>query len=180
MTISRRGAIAGLAVAPLLQQAANAQGAAFPSRPLTLIVPFPAGGPADIFGRYLAQGMTANLKQQVVVENKSGAAGVTGMDVVAKATDAHTMGIYSASAGAIMQSLMDKMPYRPGIDLAGDGLKDDLPIYNAGRTFSLKVHDFLHPHSFRQAGDRGDIGRGVGLVHATLQNRRAFAPCLPQ
>ncbi|MEI6204414.1 MAG: tripartite tricarboxylate transporter substrate-binding protein [Enhydrobacter sp.] len=118
MTISRRGTLAGLAAAPFVQRAAQAQGAAFPSRPLTLIVPFPAGGPADIFGRYLAQGMTANLKQQVVVENKSGAAGVTGMDVVAKASDAHTMGIYSASAGAIMQSLMDKMPYRPGIDLA--------------------------------------------------------------
>jgi tripartite-type tricarboxylate transporter receptor subunit TctC len=118
MTISRRGAIAGLAAAPFLQRAATAQSGGFPSHPLTLIVPFPAGGPADIFGRFLAQGMTASLKQQVVVENKSGAAGVTGMDYVAKASDAHVMGIYSASAGAIMQSLMDKMPYRPGIDLA--------------------------------------------------------------
>ncbi len=118
MKITRRGAIAGLAAAPFVHAAAaRAQSGPFPSHPLTLIVPFPAGGPADIFGRYLAQGMTANLKQQVVVENKSGAAGVTGMDVVAKASDAHTMGIYSASAGAIMQSLMDKMPYRPGIDL---------------------------------------------------------------
>jgi tripartite-type tricarboxylate transporter receptor subunit TctC len=118
MTISRRGALAGLAVAPFVQSAVHAQSGPFPNHPLTLIVPFPAGGPADIFGRYLAQGMTANLKQQVIVENKSGAAGVTGMDFVAKAVDAHTMGIYSASAGAIMQSLMDKMPYRPNVDLA--------------------------------------------------------------
>ena len=118
MTLSRRGAIAGLAAAPFLRGTANAQPGGFPSHPLTLVVPFPAGGPADIFGRYLAQGMSANLKQQVVVENKSGAAGVTGMDYVAKASDAHIMGIMSASAGAIMQSLMDKMPYRPGIDLA--------------------------------------------------------------
>ena len=81
-------------------------------------MPFPAGGPADIFGRYLAQGMAGNLHQSVVVENKSGVAGVTGMDYVAKAADAHTIGIYSASAGAIMQSLMPKMPYKPGIDLA--------------------------------------------------------------
>jgi tripartite-type tricarboxylate transporter receptor subunit TctC len=118
MTISRRRVLAGVAAAPFVHRAAHAQSAAFPSRPLTLIVPFPAGGPADIFGRFLAQGMSADLKQSVVVENKSGAAGVTGMDFVAKASDAHTMGIYSASAGAIMQSLMDKMPYRPGIDLA--------------------------------------------------------------
>jgi tripartite-type tricarboxylate transporter receptor subunit TctC len=118
MTISRRRILAGMAAAPFVHRAAHAEGGGFPSRPLTLIVPFPAGGPADIFGRFLAQGMSADLKQSVVVENKSGAAGVTGMDYVAKATDAHTMGIYSASAGAIMQSLMDKMPYRPGIDLA--------------------------------------------------------------
>ncbi len=83
-----------------------------------MIVPFPAGGPADIFGRYLAQGMSANLKQPVVVDNKSGAAGVTGMDFVAKSDDAHVMGLMSASAGAIMQSLMPKMPYRPDVDIA--------------------------------------------------------------
>jgi tripartite-type tricarboxylate transporter receptor subunit TctC len=118
MTVSRRGALAGLAAAPFLRTAAHAQSGPFPNHPLTLIVPFPAGGPADIFGRYLAQGMSADLHQSVVVENKSGAAGVTGMDFVAKATDAHTLGIQSASAGAIMQSLMDKMPYRPGVDLA--------------------------------------------------------------
>jgi tripartite-type tricarboxylate transporter receptor subunit TctC len=118
MKLSRRGALAGLASAPFLRGAAQAQTAGFPSHPLTLIVPFPAGGPADIFGRFLAQGMSASLKQSVVVENKSGAAGVTGMDYVAKAADAHTIGIYSASAGGIMQSLMPKMPYKPGIDLA--------------------------------------------------------------
>jgi tripartite-type tricarboxylate transporter receptor subunit TctC len=122
MNIRRRaalaGSLAGLASTPFLQGAAKAQTAGFPSHPLTLIVPFPAGGPADIFGRFLAQGMSASLKQSVVVENKSGAAGVTGMDYVAKAADAHTIGIYSASAGAIMQSLMPKMPYKPGIDLA--------------------------------------------------------------
>ena len=118
MTVSRRGALAGLAAAPFLGRAAQAQPAGFPNHPLTLIIPFPAGGPADIFGRYLAQGMSADLHQSVVVENKSGAAGVTGMDAVAKATDAHTMGLMSASAGAIMQSLMPKMPYKPGIDLA--------------------------------------------------------------
>ena len=81
-------------------------------------MPFPAGGPADIFGRNLAQGMSAQLGKPVVVENKSGAAGVTGMDFVAKAADPHVMGIGSASAGSIMQSLMPRMPYDPERDLA--------------------------------------------------------------
>ena len=119
MTVSRRGAIAGLAAAPFLHGTANAQSGGFPSRPLTLVIPFPAGGPSDVFGRHLAQGMAPRLGQSVVVENKSGAAGVTGVDFVAKAgSDAHVIGMMSASAGAIMQHLMPKMPYNPNRDIA--------------------------------------------------------------
>jgi tripartite-type tricarboxylate transporter receptor subunit TctC len=114
--ITRRVAVGGLAALPLAR--ANAQ-QNFPTKPLTLVVPFPAGGPADIFGRNLGLAMTPLLGQTVVIENKSGAAGVTGVDFVAKAgTDAHVMGLMSASAGAIMQSLMPKMPFDPAKDLA--------------------------------------------------------------
>ncbi len=116
MSITRRVAVAGLAALPFAQ--AHAQ-STFPSRPLTLVVPFPAGGPADIFGRNLALAMTPPLGQQVVVENKSGAAGVTGVDFVAKAgSDGHVIGLMSCSAGAIMQSLMPRMPYDPAKDIA--------------------------------------------------------------
>jgi tripartite-type tricarboxylate transporter receptor subunit TctC len=116
LSIKRRAAVAGLAVLPLASAQAQT---AFPSKPLTLVVPFPAGGPADIFGRNLAERMSPGLGQPVLVENKSGAAGVTGIDFVAKAgSDAHVMGLMSASAGAIMQSLMPKMPYDPAKDLA--------------------------------------------------------------
>jgi tripartite-type tricarboxylate transporter receptor subunit TctC len=116
MYITRRVALGGLAALPLSSPRADTP---FPARPLTFIVPFPAGGPSDIFGRYLAQGMSANLGQPVVVENKSGAAGVSGMDVVAKAvTDPHFVGLMSASAGVIMPLLMPKMPYNPQRDLA--------------------------------------------------------------
>ena len=115
MSITRRGAVAGLAALPLAGVWAQA---AFPTRPLTLVVPFPAGGPADIFGRNLGERMSPFLGQPVVVENKSGAAGVTGVDFVAKAGDAHVMGLMSASAGAVMQSLMPKMPFDPARDSA--------------------------------------------------------------
>jgi tripartite-type tricarboxylate transporter receptor subunit TctC len=92
---------------------------AFPNKSMTLVVPFPAGGPSDVFGRHLAQGMASRLGQQVIVENKSGAAGVTGVDFVAKAgSDAHVMGMMSASAGAIMQHLMPRMPFNPAKDIA--------------------------------------------------------------
>jgi tripartite-type tricarboxylate transporter receptor subunit TctC len=108
MTISRRGTVAGLAALPIVGSAAAQT---FPNKTLTMVVPFPAGGPADIFGRNLAQAMSPILGQQIVIENKSGAAGVTGVDFVAKASDAHTIGLMSASAGAIMQHLMPKMPF---------------------------------------------------------------------
>jgi tripartite-type tricarboxylate transporter receptor subunit TctC len=116
LSITRRVAVGGLAALPFAQ--ANGQ-QNFPGKPFTLVVPFPAGGPADIFGRNLAERMSPFLGQPVLVENKSGAAGVTGVDFVAKAgTDAHVMGLMSASAGAIMQSLMPKMPFDPVKDIA--------------------------------------------------------------
>jgi len=116
LSITRRGTVAGLAALPLASARAQA---AFPTKPLTLVVPFPAGGPADIFGRNLAERMSPLLGQPILVENKSGAAGVTGVDFVAKAgSDAHVMGLMSASAGAIMQSLMPKMPFDAAKDIA--------------------------------------------------------------
>jgi tripartite-type tricarboxylate transporter receptor subunit TctC len=116
MSISRRAALAGLAALPAGQARAQA---AFPTKPMTLVVPFPAGGPSDVFGRHLAQGMVGRIGQSVLVENKSGAAGVTGVDFVAKSgSDGHVMGMMSASAGAIMQHLMPKMPYDPAKDIA--------------------------------------------------------------
>jgi len=116
--LSRRRLTAGLAAAPFIAKGAHAQ-PAFPAKPMTLVIPFPAGGPSDVFGRHLAQSLTGRLGQSVVVENKSGAAGVTGVDFVAKAgSDAHVMGMMSASAGAIMQHLMPKMPFDPRKDIA--------------------------------------------------------------
>ena len=130
MPIYRRRAMAGLAAAPFIGSAARAQ-PAFPSRPMTLVIPFPAGGPSDVFGRYLAQGMASRLGQSVVVENKSGAAGVTGVDFVAKSgSDPHVMGMMSASAGAIMQHLMPKMPF--------DAKKDIAPL-----TLMVRVQEIL-------------------------------------
>ena len=73
----------------------------YPSKPVRMIVGFPAGGPADLFGRALAQAMGANLGQQVVVENKSGVGGVLGMDAVAKAApDGYMLGLNATSMRA--------------------------------------------------------------------------------
>lgn len=104
-------------LAALLPAAACAQ--AYPSKPLRLIVPFPAGGPADIFGRFLAQGMAAQLGQPVVIENISGASGVLGVDRAAKSTpDGYTLALISSTAASIGPFAMAKMPFDPAKDLA--------------------------------------------------------------
>jgi tripartite-type tricarboxylate transporter receptor subunit TctC len=91
----------------------------YPARPVRLIVPFPAGGPSDLFGRLLGLKLTESLGQQVVVENRSGVGGVTGVDVVARsAPDGYTIGLSSAGALSIMPFMMSKMPFDWRNDLA--------------------------------------------------------------
>jgi tripartite-type tricarboxylate transporter receptor subunit TctC len=97
--------------------AASAQD--YPTRSIKLIVPFPAGGPSDLFARLLGLKLTESLGQQVVVENRSGVGGVTGVDVVARsAPDGYTIGLSSAGALSIMPFMMSKMPFDWRNDLA--------------------------------------------------------------
>ena len=105
------------ACAWLLSAAALAQ--AYPLKPVRLIVPFPAGGPADIFGRFLAQGMSTQLGQPVVIENISGLSGAMGVDRAAKSPpDGYTLAIISSSAASISPFAMAKMPFDPNKDIA--------------------------------------------------------------
>ena len=105
-----------LLLAALLPALAAAQ--VYPVKPVRLIVPFPAGGPADIFARFLAQGMSANLGQPVVIENVSGVGGVLGVDRASKSPpDGYTLVLNSSSSVSIAPFSMVKMPYDPGKDL---------------------------------------------------------------
>jgi tripartite-type tricarboxylate transporter receptor subunit TctC len=102
---------AALPVAAVAQQ--------YPAKPVRLIVPFPAGGPADIFARFLAQGMSAKLGQPVVIENVGGLGGVVGVDRAARsAPDGYTLGLNSASSVSIAPFSVAKMPYDPNKDFA--------------------------------------------------------------
>ncbi len=90
----------------------------FPSRAIKLIVPFPAGGPADTIARVYAERMHAILGQPVIVDNRSGAGGITGVDAVAKADpNGYTIGISSPGALAINPSVQTNMPYNVQKDL---------------------------------------------------------------
>ncbi len=100
----------------LAPHAATAQD--FPSKPIKLIVPFPAGGPNDIIARIVGQRMSELTKQPVVIDNRGGQGGALGTDAVAKANpDGYTIGIVNAGALAINQS-MEKVSYETLRDLA--------------------------------------------------------------
>jgi tripartite-type tricarboxylate transporter receptor subunit TctC len=115
-----------MTLAALAVSATAAAAQTFPSRPVTLIVPFAAGGPSDAIARLLAQSMSGTLKQQVVVENVAGAGGTTGAARLAKAeADGYTMLIHhvALAAGA---SLYKSLPY----DTLGD--IDSIGLVNYG------------------------------------------------
>jgi tripartite-type tricarboxylate transporter receptor subunit TctC len=103
-----------LAVAPL---AASAQ--AYPSRPIRFVVPYPAGGPLDTVARLTAQKVSEAVKQPVIVDNKPGAGGNIGADIVAKSSaDGYTLLMGAVATHAINPGLYAKIPYDPVRDFA--------------------------------------------------------------
>ena len=106
-------AIAGTALAPL----AHAQ-QPYPSRPITLVVPFPPGGTTDVLARTIADPLGKVLKQTVVVENRSGAAGRIGTEnVIRSEPDGYTLGIATVSSHAVTPVVYDNISYDVTSDL---------------------------------------------------------------
>jgi tripartite-type tricarboxylate transporter receptor subunit TctC len=116
----------GLIAALVAKERAVAQ--SWPTRPLTLVVPFAAGGPSDVAGRIIAQRMSELLGQQVVVENPSGAGGTLGSSRVAKAVpDGYQFVIGNIGTHAWSQSLYKKPPYDTVADFLGLSLVVESP-----------------------------------------------------
>jgi tripartite-type tricarboxylate transporter receptor subunit TctC len=103
----------------------------FPNRPLRMVIPWPPGQATDILGRVVAAKLTDALGQQVVADNRPGAGGMIGTDVVAKATpDGYTL--LAASSGPVtINPLLQKAPYDAGREL--------MPVANVGRVSFLLV-----------------------------------------
>lgn len=119
MSINRRQLLASsaaLAVTGL--PAAHAQG--FPNKPLKIIVPYPPGGSSDIIARAISQPLSDSLGQPVIVENRPGANGNLGADLVAKsAPDGHTVLLCDVGALAISPAVYTKLSFDPSKDLRG-------------------------------------------------------------
>jgi tripartite-type tricarboxylate transporter receptor subunit TctC len=103
---------------PLSLLATPAAAQTFPSKPIRFVVPFAAGGPADTIGRTFGEKFSALVGQPVVIENRGGAGGMTGVAAVAKSEpDGHTLAIATAGTLALNVVLQTKMPYDPLKDL---------------------------------------------------------------
>jgi tripartite-type tricarboxylate transporter receptor subunit TctC len=117
-----------LAVTSLLPQVAAAQDK-YPSRPITMIVPFPAGGGVDAVARIVADKLGAALGQQIILDNRGGAAGVIGMRVGAKAApDGYTLIIAHTGTTSINPTLYQNPGYDPRKDFSPIGLISSTPI----------------------------------------------------
>ena len=124
LTLASIAAVAGV---PALAQT-------YPAKPVRMIVPFPAGGATDIVARLIAQKLGEAFGQQVIVDNRGGAAGTIGSDLAAKAPpDGYTILIGTSSTHAIAQSLYAKLPY--------DSIRDFAPVAGiATATIVLSAH----------------------------------------
>ena len=124
--------VAGAATLCIVSSVAWAQ--PYPSRPITMIVPFPAGGATDVIARIVAEPMSRTLGQPVVIENIGGAGGTTGSVRTMRANpDGYTIGVGHMGTHATAVALYPNLAYKPDIDFAPIGLVMSVPVMIVAR-----------------------------------------------
>jgi tripartite-type tricarboxylate transporter receptor subunit TctC len=149
---------------------------AYPNKPIHLVVPFPAGGAADIVARVIAKPLSDKLGQPVVVDNKPGADGMLAAETVAKATpDGYTLFMATYGAMSVAPHLHKSVPY--------DVLKDFTPITSTGKfSFFLFAHpdvpaktipeliEYVHSHPGLVNYGTGNVGSIVATAEFANRN----------
>jgi tripartite-type tricarboxylate transporter receptor subunit TctC len=128
---SRRALLQAAVLAPVTTLAPQIARAAapWPSQPIRLVVPFPAGGNTDMVARIVAKTMASDLGQAIVIDNRAGAGGNIGVDAVAKApADGLTLAYSTLSTYALNVGLYKKLPFDPVKDLAPVALTVEVPL----------------------------------------------------
>src|SRR4051794_17684086 len=144
--LTRRAALTALTG---LAATCGARAQSFPSRPITIVVPYPAGGPVDVTARLIAQSVGSNLGQPIAVDNRGGGAGVIGSVAVQHAPpDGHTLILGTNQTHATNQSLLKNCPY--------DAVKDFAAV--AG------IADIAHVLVVRQGLEAENVGALVALA----------------
>jgi tripartite-type tricarboxylate transporter receptor subunit TctC len=167
----RRSLITATATALALSTPVMAQ-SAWPSKPVKIVVPTGPGSSLDLIVRAIADKLGTRWGQPVIVDNKPGAGGMLGMDVVAKATDAHTLGIGFNGPIAFAPFLYRKMPYNPAKDLLPVVMTTSQPnvlAVNADKVPAKSVAEFV-AWAKAQGGKMNYASLGNGSsAHLTME-----------
>ena len=182
--LRRRAALAGaalLAGLAVLPQARAQSAAAWPDRPLHIVVGFPAGSSPDLTARALADPLAKALGQPVIVENKVGAGGNIGADAVAKARDGDTIGLMINGNLTIARLLNPALRYDPATDFAPISLIGVAPLVLVAPVSAPGADARAFLDAARQAGNSWSYGSpGVGTVGhlgmELLKARTGIAP----
>jgi tripartite-type tricarboxylate transporter receptor subunit TctC len=174
MKLSRRQVMrlaAGAAALPAAPYLAAAE--IYPSRPVTLVVPFPAGGPTDTLSRILADHMKTSLGQAVVIENVSGAAGSVGLARVARATpDGYTLVVGHWSTHVVIGATMN-LPFDVLNDFEPVALLADTPIWLVARS-NLPPHNLAELIAWLKQNPGKALAGAVGVGGASDLNAAYF------
>jgi tripartite-type tricarboxylate transporter receptor subunit TctC len=174
MTITRRTLLATLGALPAAALLPRAAFAAYPDHPIHLIVPFAAGGNADIVGRLVGNEMSKGLKQTVVVENRGGAGGGVGAQAVAKAEpDGYTLLVGSNGPLTINPLMHANLGYDPQKDFVAVALTSYVPhaLILANMTTAKTIAEFI---ALSKKGALTIATSGVGSAsHMTLERFKA-------
>lgn len=120
---------AALCMSMLMMIAGHVPAQTFPSRPLRVVVPYPPGGVPDVMARMVSQRLSENLGQQIIVDNRPGAAGAIAAEWVMKSPpDGYTLLIADSSVYSINPSIQRKLPYDPLVDFTPVTLAGTAPI----------------------------------------------------
>ena len=164
---------AGVAALLAVSQPAHAQG--YPSRPITMIVPFPAGGGTDVIARIVSEHMSRTLSQPIVIENIAGAGGTTGTGRAMRADpNGYTIEMGHMGTHASAVAFYPNLAYRPDIDFAPIGLVNWAPVMIvARRDFPAKdLQEFVsYVRANAQKLNMGHAGVGsIGFTCGLLFN----------
>lgn len=190
--ITRRLLLGAAMAAGLTTGLAGAATAAFPDRPITLIIPFAAGGSTDVVGRIVADRMGQALGQQVIVQNVGGAGGSLGAQQVAKADpDGYTILMGTVATHALNPLILKQKPYDPVADFAPVSLlvlvpnvlavNPELPVNNVQELIDLAKKD---PLAYASSGNgtplhlSGELFKSMAGVEITHVPYKGSGPAL--
>ena len=174
-TILNAAAVLAVAALPYSASSALAQ-AAYPNKPIRLIVPFPAGGATDILARALSQKLGEKIGQTVVVENRPGAGGTIGADAASKsAADGYTLLLATSSTHSIGPAINPKIPYNAETDFTPIAYVASSPnVVVVPNTLPVKTMREFIDYARKNPGKLNYASSGNGtIVHLTTEYFKA-------